>query len=204
MPTGYTAAVQSGKITEFNDFAMQCARAFGALVMMRDEPSSAAIPERLEPSTKYHDDAISTAEARLAELAAMGPLHVREAALQAHAIAYSEWDRSQQERKAQKARYEAMLSKVDAWKPPTPEHHDMKKFMRDQLTDSIQFDCGTSPGFDDKPKTLEPAAWVVQQVEKAQRDLAYHRKARAEEIRRTESRNEWLTALRASLNGSRT
>lgn len=37
MPTGYTASVQEGKVTEFRDFAMECARAFGALVMMRDE-----------------------------------------------------------------------------------------------------------------------------------------------------------------------
>jgi hypothetical protein len=50
MPTGYTAAVADGTITEFPDFAMQCARAFGTLVLMRDEPQDAAIPEKFEPA----------------------------------------------------------------------------------------------------------------------------------------------------------
>ena len=35
MPTGYTAAVCSGEITEIKDFALSCARAFGALITMR-------------------------------------------------------------------------------------------------------------------------------------------------------------------------
>lgn len=48
MPTGYTADVQSGKVTDFAEYAMNCARAFGALVLMRDDPSDADIPERFE------------------------------------------------------------------------------------------------------------------------------------------------------------
>ena len=48
MPTGYTAAVKDG-IT-FEQFAWSCARAFGALIDMRDSPTGAPIPQRFEPS----------------------------------------------------------------------------------------------------------------------------------------------------------
>jgi hypothetical protein len=38
MPTGYTAGVADGTITEFREYALLCARAFGACIMLRDEP----------------------------------------------------------------------------------------------------------------------------------------------------------------------
>lgn len=37
----------------FPEFAMRCARNFGALIMMRDEPLDAPIPEKFEPSGYY-------------------------------------------------------------------------------------------------------------------------------------------------------
>ncbi len=63
MPTGYTADIAKG-IT-FQQYAWSCARAFGALVMMRDEPSDAPIPEAFTPSD-YHVKALAEARAKLA------------------------------------------------------------------------------------------------------------------------------------------
>lgn len=37
MPTGYTSPLYEGKEISFEQFALRCARNFGALVMMRDE-----------------------------------------------------------------------------------------------------------------------------------------------------------------------
>lgn len=47
MPTGYTDAIKDG--ISFNQFILSCARAFGALITMRDEPSS--VPEGLARGT---------------------------------------------------------------------------------------------------------------------------------------------------------
>lgn len=80
MPTGYTANVPDG-IT-FEQFVWQCARGMGALVMMRDEPTGAPIPERFEPSdynakreiayhTKAHQEEVERTEARNGWLAAL-------------------------------------------------------------------------------------------------------------------------------------
>lgn len=51
MPTGYTAAIKDG-IT-FQEYALSCARAFGALISMREESSDAPIPDALEMSPYY-------------------------------------------------------------------------------------------------------------------------------------------------------
>lgn len=56
MPTGYTANIKNG-IT-FEEFALDCARNFGALIIMRDEPKDAPIPEQFEAS-KHHEEATS-------------------------------------------------------------------------------------------------------------------------------------------------
>ena len=61
MPTGYTHPVQEGKITELRDFALNCARAFGACVTMRDDPSDTPIPGKFEPSD-YHIKALKEAK----------------------------------------------------------------------------------------------------------------------------------------------
>ena len=69
MPTGYTDAIKDG-IT-FQQFAMNCARAFGACVTMRDDPSDKPIPERFEPSA-WHKERLGDAYAALSELDKMG------------------------------------------------------------------------------------------------------------------------------------
>ena len=45
MPTGYTSGVATGEIKDFKTYALQCARAFGACIMLRDEPMSDEIPK---------------------------------------------------------------------------------------------------------------------------------------------------------------
>jgi hypothetical protein len=60
MPTGYTAKLYDGD-QKFQDFAMECARAFGALIEMRDEPMNAKIPETFEPS-EHHVNGLERAK----------------------------------------------------------------------------------------------------------------------------------------------
>lgn len=68
MPTGYTAAIADG--ISFTNYAMGCARAFGALIEMRDEPSDAPIPEEFKPST-YHLEELQKAQKKLHNLCKM-------------------------------------------------------------------------------------------------------------------------------------
>lgn len=63
MPTGYTVGIADGKITTFEQYAMTCARAFGALVMMRDDPFDAPIPEEIKVADYYVTNAKEKSEA---------------------------------------------------------------------------------------------------------------------------------------------
>lgn len=197
MATGYTADVANGKVTSFPEFAMQCARAFGALITMRDDPSDTPIPESFEPSTSYHETALATARTRFDLLKGMDVSAVALSAASALAAARASHEESEAERRTTKARYEAMLTEVRTWQPPTEEHVGLKDFMVEQLSKSIEWDC--RPGTAPDPKGYTPDAWFYREMKAVQWDLDYHAKAIGEEIVRARGRTEWVKALRSSL-----
>lgn len=193
MPTGYTDAIKDG--ISFNQFVLSCARAFGALIMMRDEPASAPIPERFEPSPTYVEW-LKSAEERLVELDSMSTLEADRAADAAFQKATEDHERYAAERRTLRAKYDAMLVQVQAWTPPTGDHQGLKDFMIQQITESIKYDCGE---FSEPPVRLTGSAWREQELRSAHASVERYRKHVAEEIERTNSRNEWITALRKSL-----
>lgn len=196
MPTGYTAAIADG-IT-FETFAWNCARAFGALIMQRDEASDGKQPAEMQPSDFYTKE-LESARARLAELQAMTPE-------QTEASAAAEYERevarnAEYEAKANtlRAKYGAMLAHVKAWNPPTADHVGMKEFMIKQIEESIHHDCDTTYYDRNPPVRLSGKEWH----EKAHKD-AFDRVARyaaeeAKEIARVAGRNQWIRALAESL-----
>jgi hypothetical protein len=196
MPTGYTADIKDG--ISFETFIINCARAFGACIELRDEPGGGdRIPEAFAPSS-YHADALAKARAGLAALEAMTPAELERAAA-------DEYDRAETSRvmrlaeiEAQRAAYEAMLTKAKAWVPPTGEHQGLQSFMVEQITRSIDFDCGTD--YYNKPtERLTGSAWADQRRESLARDVSYHTKHYAEDVELAKSRTEWVQQLRASL-----
>lgn len=137
MPTGYTYKIVNEGQT-FPEFAMGCARAFGALIHMRDDPWGA--PLRLRQQSKsphslnsYHAEAKAKAEERLKRLEGFD---VNER------LAYGEHKKQKEidELKAHieridlvNAKIAAMQKDVQEWKPPTEGHLELKKFMLQQL-----------------------------------------------------------------------
>lgn len=117
MPTGYTEKLYDGE-QEFEDFALRAARAFGALVEMRDSGLDATIPDEFVASA-YHQEHRDEAVARRVELLALSPAA---AAREAEAEA-DRWDAERKasaaETNARRSRYEAMRERVLAWHPPT-------------------------------------------------------------------------------------
>jgi len=197
MPTGYTAPVQSGEITEFKDFALQCARAFGALVMMRDEPMDAKIPDAFEPSD-YHTRRLAEAKAELERLRSLTPEQIEAEAEKAWQTELDYHNKRVAETALQRKRYEDMLAKVEAWVPPTPDHTGLKEFMASQLRESIEFDCRDR----EPPKRKTSEEWLHAALKSALWNVEYHEKGQREEIERTEGRNRWLRELRESLKAA--
>jgi hypothetical protein len=195
MPTGYTDEIAYD--IPFEKFVLTCARAFGALIMMRDERLDAPIPEKFEPSS-FHQEMIDKTEARIIAVSAMT---AELAETEAQAEYQKEVDYRTSDRKKRdglRVKYEAMLVQVLAWIPPTPDHNALKTFMQNQIEESIKWDCEL--GFDEsEPEKQNGEAWRVEQLLDLKRDLEYHKKKNAEEIERTEQRNAWVSALRSNL-----
>lgn len=196
MPTGYTASVQDGTVTTLPDFTMRCARAMGALIMMRDSATDAEVPERFEPSD-HSVKAKRKAEARIVELREMSEEEKVAAWRDARTEAERYRTEYQEKKVADRLRYNDMLALVRGWEPPTADHVGLKTFMVEQLTGSVDFDCG-GDYLPDVP-TYDLQDWWQEQISKARRDVEYHTVEDRKERERTESRNRWVSELRASL-----
>lgn len=194
MPTGYTAAVKDG--ISFEQFTWNCARAFGALILMRDEPAGAEVPAAFEPSD-YYAKTLHEETARIAVLNAMTEVEADAAAAADHAQAQDRFDAQVAEAQDLRNKYAAMLAKVVLWHPPTPEHEGLKTFMADQLRSSIDFDCSTE--YLTAPLLLDGSTWRAEAIAQAERMSTRYAEMHAEEIARTEQRNAWIRALRESV-----
>lgn len=196
MPTGYTASVADGTVTDLKTFALTLARGVGALVMMRDEPWDAPIPDRFEPSD-YYVKRIEELTAEYARLEALTPGQVKAEILREqndYADRKAEAFRRHEE---QKARYDAMIAKVEAWQG-APE--GIKEFALEQLRDSKDFDCREPFRYYGSPPQSNPFNWINDKLATTARDLKRAEDSYAEEIERTEARNAWIKQLKESLN----
>lgn len=196
MPTGYTAdLMEHGQ--SFNDFVLGCARAFGALIMMRDEPSDAPIPEKFEPSD-YSTRKIAEAKAELSRLQLMSAderIAFGVEARDEEVARYNEWLLRQTE---QNRRLVDMERKVKAWTPPSDDHKQFKHFMLEQIRISKN-DLEYIQRNLDEAYHKAPVSYYSEAVMKAERDIDYHAEEHAKELERTEGRNRWIRQLRESL-----
>lgn len=195
MPTGYTAVIKDG--TTFEQFALTCARAFGACISMRDLPNDAPFPESFEPDA-FHEKALAAAREELRKWEA---LDIKEAGEQCDLEYHNaEADRVRRlaENKATLERYRTHLVRVRAWEPPSAEHIGLRDFMAQQLEDSIKWDDSTE--YLSKPTPVQTAVeWLEAKKAKALADIRRHTEKHKEELERTAQRNEWVRTLRESL-----
>lgn len=193
MPTGYTADVQSGAVTDLRTFALRCARAFGACILQRDDESD-ALPTHREESPHYAKS-LAEARERLALLEGMTPTEAQDAADRSYGILYAEYEKRKAENLTERHRYNAMLAEVVQWKPPTPEHVGLKDFMVEQLRSSIDFDDHEP----EAPAHLSGPTWRATEISKVRGNVAYYEKSWREERERVRGANQWIDALYESL-----
>lgn len=197
MPTGYTHAVQSGEITTFKDFALRCARAFGACVEMRDDSTDTPIPDEFQPSD-YHQRGLEQDRAELARVEKMTENECVLAAMGEHAAEVARRNESDNKAREGVARYQAMLAEVQAWSPPTSEHAGLKSFMVQQLVDSIKWD-GPIYVNEPNPDLMPPAEWKRAKVAALMKSIDRHIEGYAEGVARAASRTQWIRQLRDSV-----
>jgi hypothetical protein len=190
MPTGFTAAVESGEITTLKQFALQCARGMGACITMRDAPFDAPIPDQFEPEVEFYQTRLTAAHELLKVLENLTPEQCDSRAANDFRELTANFEQREAERKERNARYESMLQKVRGW---TTEAEGIRDFMLQQLTISIDTYAG------EPPVELTGAQWLVKTRKEALRDISYYETHIADEIHRVALRNRWLADLRRSL-----
>ena len=208
MPTGYTAAVQDGTITEFRDYALRCARAFGPCVMQRDDDPSDPPKEQGEDS--YYQKMV---DHQLEEIEALKHFTDKELEFYERNHLGEELKRIEEiikEKELDKIRYESMLEKVRNYNPPSSEYENYKNFMIEQLESSIKWDCRNDYYSDELVKvksTLNdiPNGEKIREnrLQLLLKDLEYCRNKLAEEKESVDKANQWIRQLYESLENGR-
>jgi len=194
MPTGYTAGVEDGTITDFKEFAMSCARAFGACISLRDSSWDAPIPYEFKPS-QYHKTALQQAHAEYAVLMGMSEKDKKIDCEEENNRRIDSYLEMVARGKEIRKRYDSMLREVRAWIPPTEEHTGLKEFMIQQISESTKYSDYTP----EKQETLTPDEWWDEKVERGKHDIGYHKKNWEKEVERCAKNSKWVADLRASL-----
>ncbi len=194
MPTGYTEKLYDGHNQTFSEFVLRCARAFGALISMRDDSLEKTIPDEFVPYKWYQEQRVQ-AEERLnrarnwtseeAELAA-AQYHAQNVAgiKKSNAVNYARWER-----------YHSMLTEVKRWTPPSPEYVELKEFMIKQLDDSMKYDCYTM----EIPVCMSGESYRQREIMQAEKDIAYHIKENDLEVNRAQEKTNWVRVLKRNL-----
>jgi len=195
MPTGYTSSVVDGQVTEFRDFALQCARAFGALVTMREDPWDTPIPDKIEPSS-YYADQIKEDELQLKVVLSMTDAECDNAAVIEHNQQKARIENSLAKAQLENERICAMLEKVSAWGPPSPDHVEMKDFMLKQLNMSIN----DLQYYEKMSRKLDGREWREKTVNELKRKIEYNTKHHIDELNRAAKRTRWIQQLKESLS----
>jgi hypothetical protein len=193
MTTGYTEGVESGRIKSLKDFAMQCARSFGALIHMRDMPLDAPVFKKIEPEPHYQDS-LNAAISELDRIKKLRPCEIIDGAARYNARR-EEFNRHDREDLTIKAnRIKDMLDQVNAWQPPTIEHVGLKQFMIEQLTITQAHSELPPP-----PKPISDQVWLARVLEEAEYIVTGAKNNLHRHLRDVESRNAWIKALSGSL-----
>jgi len=181
----------------FEEFILQCARAFGACIGTRDDPTDAPIPDKFEASD-YHVKALKREKAehtRLLNMAKPQQAAFGEAARASGVESSKKFSKNQEEANN---RLESMEARVREWEPPTHEHYGLKKFMLEQIEIS-KHDLGGSRRDLKRLEEQAPLEYWREAVGSSARSIAYHTEEMFKDGDRAKKRTEWVKQLRDSL-----
>jgi hypothetical protein len=198
MPTGYTSKLYDGE-QSFQDFALNCAKAFGAYVEFREDSSDGPIPpSKIGAGDPWNKRELAKAEREFAKLQELTAEQWQSRTDEHNREQLRSFEEGRAEEQARLARFNEMTEAVNKWKPPTKDHEEFKKFMLQQL--GTEFEYG--PHYTKPPKALTVAQFQAQAISGAKRDIKYHTDELKKEIERNTGRREWAQQLWDSVGAS--
>lgn len=189
MPSALTNDIYNGKPVTLAEFLLSAARGLWFCAHQLDEPLD-QVP-RPRPYPTYEKTVLKEAQQDFDRIQARSEDDWR-AAYEEHLKTRAEYtQRRSEENRILRQRYDAMITQVEAWVPPTPSHQILKDFSLSQLYESRKYDVFEStlkdpPVFDDwKRDTLSFSRDSLKDAEERLRE--------AEE--RQIAQNAWVKAL---------
>jgi hypothetical protein len=195
MSTGYTAIIEDKEDCTFIDYALRCARAFGACVDQRDDSLSA--PPMPRQPNQYYVECVADAEVDLHKFESATSEEIERDFVTERESAKQHNEQSRVEHQHKQEAYARIRADVIKWVPPTPDHHGLKKFMLEQI--DICYEPDKKP-YCTKPDRISIRRWHLNRINYAKETLERCREDVKKDVERCEESRKWLTALIASLS----
>jgi len=186
MATGYTSKLHDGE-QSFSDFVLDCARAFGAYVHLRDNLNTVTL--QIEDRTSTYAGYVDKSQTAYDNFTALTEDEQRQQ-YNKYVADMTKYYSDQKVKDAELAkRYGEMLGRVIAWNVPK-ELNNLKEFMKEQLERSIEFDCKT---YNFNAPTFEE--WLDDKVSYLERSLRNDVESLEKEKKRITEARAWHEAL---------
>lgn len=194
MPSGYTCQIEEGQ--SFQNYLLTCARAFGVCAHQRDYAHNVR-PEKIVIDI-HHQEALKKANQELARFKKLTTKQIKNKIARQYKkdVPYRKY--TIENKNSLKAKYETMLKKVDAWKPPSSVFIKLKKFMKEQIVQTIEWDCDLTYVSEVTKLTVTKYRQVHKKI--LVRSVKYHKTAWAEEQASVKKQNKWIDKLYNSLD----
>lgn len=190
MPTGYTSII-SEKDISLKEFALRCARAFGACSEQRDDDINDPPKPRVYDPNNYYEKVVKGGKPDLtfSTFVEEGQKEI------------SQYEQMIGERRTLKQKYEKLLREVCLWTPPSTEHEALKSFMIEQLRVSIRSDCDTSFCENEvkKLRSIKYSDWKRKALKNYKNTLERAKIEIAKAKKSVKKTNKWLEDLNKSL-----
>ena len=199
MPTGYTCKITEGteEVTG-RSFIMNCAKAFGACISMRDESSNMPIPEEFQPNI-YYENMIESSKKDLLIFQQLSTEDYKKQIEIDYQKSIKEKGEGIKSKLIIRDRYLKILEEVKNWNIPTEEHRGLKDFAIQQLEDSMKWDCDVKYYTEQIIKRKSVEKYKKERIERLKENIKYYTEKNQEEIDRVKERNLWVKQLRDSL-----
>lgn len=203
MPTGYTAGIIDGTITSFPQFAKQCARNFGALIHMRDEPFEKEWEPRVPHD--YHSKKIAESNVVIEEMRRMSDEELVASELKRIDEKILYHTEAIEKTKQVREKLNTFLREAKKYAPPTENHTGLAAFMQEQIRSTLEYDGSTTyhdnalAELNARKESINANRVRSARIEQAKKDLLYHEREHAAEVRRCEESNQWYAELLKSL-----
>jgi len=191
MPTGYTAYIENGEITNGKDFLLKCARGFGACIDYESLD--------VENKIKHHKEQLEKAYQDLERYKNMTTEEAQKIVDEEYTKRMTDTEKAIGEYYEKKERYDQVKTDIENWNPPTKDHIKLKEFALDQIRISTEYN---SIKYYNKELTRPKKSaeeYISDRIISATESIQYHLKNWVEEVKRTNERNKWINDLRDSL-----